>query len=157
MDVPTNRLTVLCDSHPEKIAANVEEEVDGETLDAIFSRNLSYVQKLTLLYQMACGVAHIHQAGRIHRNFKPHNVKVRTDGPLKIFDFGIATILVDGEATQIGKGIRGLLSARTSRQTAVGRLHELRHVFDRCNGSQVLVERFSLCLPLAFVSDQIER
>lgn len=93
--------------HDGKIAAIVMEEVDGETLDAIFSQKLSHVQKLTLLYQLACGVADMHRGGRIHRDLKPNNMKVRADGLLKIFDFGIATILVDGDATQIGRGTRG--------------------------------------------------
>jgi len=90
-----------------KIAAIVEEDVEGVMLDAKFSANLGLTDKLRLLYQLACGVNDIHTAKRIHRDLKPNNMKVRPDGLLKIFDFGISTNLADGDETLIGKGTRG--------------------------------------------------
>jgi serine/threonine protein kinase len=43
-----------------------------------------------LLYQMLCGIKHLHSAGIIHRDLKPSNIVVRSDCTLKILDFGLA-------------------------------------------------------------------
>ncbi|CAD6194874.1 unnamed protein product [Caenorhabditis auriculariae] len=43
-----------------------------------------------LLYQMLCGIRHLHSAGIIHRDLKPSNIVVRSDCTLKILDFGLA-------------------------------------------------------------------
>ncbi|MGA2016083.1 MAG: protein kinase [Opitutaceae bacterium] len=89
------------------IAAIVEESVDGQSLRERLTAGLPVAEKLRLLYQIACGVTDIHSVGRIHRDLKPNNMKVRPDGLLKIFDLGISTNLADGDETQIGKGSRG--------------------------------------------------
>ncbi|CAB4057528.1 JNK [Lepeophtheirus salmonis] len=51
----------------------------------IITREMSY-----LLYQMLCGIKHLHLAGIIHRDLKPSNIVVRSDCTLKILDFGLA-------------------------------------------------------------------
>ncbi|MBN3311879.1 MK10 kinase, partial [Atractosteus spatula] len=43
-----------------------------------------------LLYQMLCGIKHLHSAGIIHRDLKPSNIVVKSDCTLKILDFGLA-------------------------------------------------------------------
>lgn len=43
-----------------------------------------------LLYQLLCGIKHLHSAGIIHRDLKPSNIVVRSDCTLKILDFGLA-------------------------------------------------------------------
>ncbi|KAK4337422.1 hypothetical protein RND71_043879 [Anisodus tanguticus] len=43
-----------------------------------------------LLYQMLCGLKHLHSAGIIHRDLKPSNVVIKSDCTLKILDFGLA-------------------------------------------------------------------
>ena len=43
-----------------------------------------------LLYQILCGLKHLHVAGIIHRDLKPNNIAVKNDCTLKILDFGLA-------------------------------------------------------------------
>ncbi len=43
-----------------------------------------------LLYQMLCGIKHLHTAGIIHGYLKPDNIVVRSDCTLKILDYGLA-------------------------------------------------------------------
>lgn len=60
--------------------------------------NLCQVIQLTLdherisyfIYQLLCGIKHLHSGGIIHRDLKPSNIVVDWDCNLKILDFGLA-------------------------------------------------------------------
>lgn len=41
-------------------------------------------------YALTCGIADIHERGRVHRDIKPGNAKFDGEGCLKIFDFGLS-------------------------------------------------------------------
>jgi serine/threonine protein kinase len=45
---------------------------------------------LKTIWQIAAGIADIHDAGVIHRDIKPNNMKLDHEGIVKIFDFGLA-------------------------------------------------------------------
>lgn len=44
----------------------------------------------SFMYQILCGLKYIHSADVIHRDLKPGNILVTTQGTLKICDFGLA-------------------------------------------------------------------
>lgn len=74
------------DSSPKK--ALVLEYINGADLEfGIFDVNVRY---LTVLWQISCGLAEIHEAGIIHRDIKPANMRLDESGVLKIFDFGLS-------------------------------------------------------------------
>lgn len=70
----------------------VMELVEGEPLSAILRREgpLGAEQLLSLLAQAGAGLQAAHDAGVVHRDVKPANLLMTTDGTVKITDFGIA-------------------------------------------------------------------
>jgi eukaryotic-like serine/threonine-protein kinase len=70
----------------------VFEHVDGETLKSLIDREgpLPVDRALTLVHQVARGLAFAHEQGVVHRDVKPHNVLIDEDGVAKVTDFGIA-------------------------------------------------------------------
>lgn len=71
----------------------VSELVEGTSLREILARApLAIREVLDLGVQIAEGLAAAHQAGIVHRDFKPENVMVTRDGRVKILDFGLALV-----------------------------------------------------------------
>jgi Tol biopolymer transport system component len=77
-----------------EIAALVLELIDGPTLaDRIAAGALPLEEALTIAKQLADALEAAHELGIVHRDLKPSNVKVRTDGAVKVLDFGLAKAL----------------------------------------------------------------
>ena len=68
------------------------EYVEGETLAELVAERapLPAAEAARLGTQMCAGLAAAHAAGLVHRDVKPQNLLLRTDGVLKLGDFGIA-------------------------------------------------------------------
>jgi len=77
------------------------EYVDGETLAELVARRgrLPPAEAAGLGAQACSGLAAVHEAGLVHRDVKPQNLLLRSDGTLKLGDFGIA--FGGNEATQL--------------------------------------------------------
>jgi eukaryotic-like serine/threonine-protein kinase len=70
----------------------VMEYVDGVTLQEYVTgdRILTTNQVIDVMYQCAKGLDYVHRQGVIHRDLKPGNIMLSTDGEVKIMDFSIA-------------------------------------------------------------------
>ena len=68
------------------------EYVEGETLGDWLERGPSHASILEVFAQAAEGLAAAHEAGIVHRDFKPSNVLIRADGRVKVIDFGLSLI-----------------------------------------------------------------
>ena len=78
----------------EGITALVMELVDGPTLaDRIAQGAIPIDEALTIAKQIADALEAAHEQRVIHRDLKPSNVKIRSDGTVKVLDFGLAKAL----------------------------------------------------------------
>jgi Tol biopolymer transport system component len=73
------------------IPALVMELVEGRDLSQLIARGaLPLDEALPIAKQIAEALEAAHDQGIIHRDLKPANVKVRSDGTVKVLDFGLA-------------------------------------------------------------------
>jgi serine/threonine-protein kinase len=71
--------------------ALVMELVEGTTLsDRMSLGAMPLEEALPVAKQIAEGLEVAHERGIVHRDLKPANVKIRTDGTVKVLDFGLA-------------------------------------------------------------------
>jgi hypothetical protein len=69
----------------------VLELIEGESAQEMLERRPLHADRVvTLMTQVARGLAFAHSLGIIHRDLKPANILITTDGVPKIVDFGIA-------------------------------------------------------------------
>ena len=83
----------------------VFEHVDGENLKELVLRSgrLSVRRALELALAVADGLAFAHDHGLVHRDVKPQNVLLSSEGEVKVTDFGIARSLhMEHGVTQTG-------------------------------------------------------
>jgi len=69
----------------------VMECVEGDTLaERLAAGRINAHEAIRVAAQIAGAVEAAHEAGIVHRDLKPGNVKIRTDGGVKVLDFGLA-------------------------------------------------------------------
>jgi len=84
----------------------VMEYVEGKTLYDDLSRGKIFdeAEALEIVIQLAKALAHAHAHGMIHRDVKPKNIMINTDGVVKLADMGLARETSDVEAARNEEG-----------------------------------------------------
>jgi eukaryotic-like serine/threonine-protein kinase len=91
-------------SGPDGSPYLVMEFVDGPSLaDLIAADPIEPARALDVIAQAADGLAAAHKAGVIHRDIKPGNILISSEGQVKVTDFGIA--YAAGQAPVTGPGL----------------------------------------------------
>jgi tetratricopeptide (TPR) repeat protein len=78
----------------------VMELVDGEPANR-WCRQRPWAEVVRVFIGAGQGLAAVHAAGLIHRDFKPQNVLVTADGSARLVDFGIARVLGDEQLPEV--------------------------------------------------------
>ncbi|MGI5911754.1 MAG: protein kinase domain-containing protein [Syntrophomonadaceae bacterium] len=70
----------------------VMEYVEGKTLKELIAEQapLKPDQAINIAIMICDGIAQAHEKGIIHKDIKPHNILITTNGMVKVADFGIA-------------------------------------------------------------------
>jgi len=89
-----NILTIYECGQTDGLRFIVSEFVEGSTLrEKLAAGRLELNAVLDIGIQIAIALDTAHCAGIIHRDIKPENLMVRSDGLLKVLDFGIAKLI----------------------------------------------------------------
>lgn len=77
---------------PESEAYIVTEFIDGATLKQVVTDRPIVFPEIgaMVILQVGRALAHAHAGGILHRDVKPENIMVRSDGVVKLMDFGIS-------------------------------------------------------------------
>ncbi len=83
----------------------IMEYVEGQSLEQMLAQNPAPVETplaLGIVGAAAMGLAAIHREGLVHRDLKPANILLDKRGGLKVCDFGLATLLGQQDAMDVG-------------------------------------------------------
>jgi serine/threonine-protein kinase len=90
-----NIVTVLTAEKQDEVFFIVMEYVPGDTLEAVIERDgtLDLARALDYTCQICNAMDHAHTHGIIHRDLRPGNVLVTSQGLIKVADFGTSRFL----------------------------------------------------------------
>ena len=102
--------------------ALIMELVEGEDLSVHIARGpMPIADALPIARQIVEALEAAHELGIVHRDLKPANIKVRTDGTVKVLDFGLAKAMdLAGESGADAANSPTLSVHATGRGTILG-------------------------------------
>ena len=125
------------------------EFVDGTTLRKwIRSESRTWADVVAMFVQVGEGLAAAHEAGVVHRDFKPANVLVDTRGQPKVADFGLAGL--DGSSLE-SAGLSEISAASptlTQTGTLMGTPAYMAPEQHRGDASDARSDQFAFCVAL---------
>jgi Tol biopolymer transport system component len=100
--------------------ALVMELVEGPTLaDRIAQGPIPIDEALPIAKQIAEALEGAHEQGIIHRDLKPANVKVRTNGTVKVLDFGLAKAMEPAHTAASSISMRATITTPAMTQAGI--------------------------------------
>ncbi len=109
----------------------VMELVDGETLREIIDGQAPLTPRaaLDILTGILEALGEAHGKGLVHRDVKPENVLLRTDGVVKVADFGLARAVTSQTATAAAGTLLGTVAYLSPEQVEYGTADERSDVY----------------------------
>jgi len=105
------------------------ESIAGESLNEyVNARKLSWQEIIGLAIQAVEGIAEAHRCGVVHRDVKPSNILVDSNGRVRILDFGLAAIKGEKKLTKTGSTL-GTLHYMSPEQTRGEAVDERSDIF----------------------------
>lgn len=100
-----NIVTVYDFGEGKHSAYMVMELIEGQPLSAVIRERgaLPPAEAIEILFQAALALQAAHEAGVVHRDVKPANIVVDSDGYARLADFGISRALGEAPLTQTGE------------------------------------------------------
>jgi eukaryotic-like serine/threonine-protein kinase len=96
------------------------EYIEGHTLHQYVNQSkMQPRQAVDVAMQIASALSAAHAAGIVHRDIKPHNIMLRSDGYVKVLDFGLAKLTERGAPDVF----QTVLSARTDPGRVMGTIN----------------------------------
>jgi eukaryotic-like serine/threonine-protein kinase len=93
------------------------EFVEGVTLrQRMVNTQLDVREIIDISLQVASALRAAHEAGIVHRDMKPENIMLRSDGVVKVLDFGLAKLTETGDGETRRDGAKSPPSTLSSRQ-----------------------------------------
>jgi serine/threonine protein kinase/tetratricopeptide (TPR) repeat protein len=116
-----NILTIYEFGQADGLHFIASEFIDGATLrQRMANGRLELNPSIDIAIQIASALAAAHASGIVHRDIKPDNVIVRTDGIVKVLDFGIAKLSERRLEETIRRTASALASSASEPGTIVG-------------------------------------
>jgi serine/threonine-protein kinase len=99
-----NIIPIYMARETEKLVFFVMKYIEGRSLDSILAESgaLPIKMVLTILSQVGAALGYAHRRGVVHRDVKPANILIDTEGSVVVTDFGIAKVAEAGTLTESG-------------------------------------------------------
>lgn len=102
-----NVVSVSDQGQDDGVVFLVMELVRGQTLREVIHENgrLTPEQAFAVLAPTLSGLSAAHRTGLIHRDVKPENILLSSDGVVKVADFGLAKAVAETGTTSVTSGV----------------------------------------------------
>jgi serine/threonine-protein kinase len=117
-----NVVAVFDQGSHDGLAFLVMEQVHGLTLRDVLARRgrLSVPEAVSVLESVLHALAAAHRNGLVHRDVKPENVLISSDGAVKVADFGLARAVEGSTHTATGGVVMGTVAYVSPEQIITG-------------------------------------
>ena len=119
-----NILTIFEVGQENEVHFISTEFVDGVTLrQHLTAGELTLDATLDIAIQIAAALSAAHSSGIVHRDIKPENIMLRSDGYVKVLDFGLAKLMPSYDERFADPSLSTALNLNTDPEAIVGTVH----------------------------------